>query len=71
MNSANVGTSKRLQRLLRALEDGREYSTLALSRLAHLMAVSASVAELRDNGYDIHCERRGQLWYYRLTTARA
>ena len=70
MNAADSTSSKRLQRLLRALSDGKEHSTLNLSRRAHVMAVSASVAELRENGFDVECQRRGKAWYYRLTGAR-
>jgi len=67
MNAANVESSPRLKRLLRALSDRKEHSTLNLSRRAHVMAVSAAVAELRDNGCSINCQRRGKAWYYQLT----
>lgn len=67
MKAANLDSSPRLKRLFRALSDGKKHSTLNLHRRAHVMAISAAVAELRDNGFDITCQRKGDIWYYQLS----
>ena len=66
MNSAKLNNSPRLQRVLQVLSTGREYSTLDIIRRARVCAVNSIVSELRDNGVDIHCERRDNIWYYRM-----
>ena len=66
MNYARLESSPRLQRLAEALADGREHSTLDLALRAGICAVNSAIAELRNNGYDIDCTRRGDLWFYRL-----
>ena len=57
MHSAAL-SSPRLQRLLEALSDGRPHSTRNLVHSAEVMAVSATVAELREHGAVIHCQAR-------------
>ena len=66
MNSANLD-SPRLQHVLSVLGDGLEHSTLEIVTEAHVRAVNSAVAELRDNGVSINCERRGDVWIYRKT----
>ena len=66
MNAADPDKSARLRRVLGVLADGREHSTLDLLTQARVCAVSACVAELRQAGHLIDCERRGDVWYYAL-----
>ena len=66
INYARLETSDRLRRVLSVLADGREYTTLDLMAFARVCAVSTAVAELRANGFDIRCQRRGDLWFYRM-----
>ena len=64
MKSAQLSRSKRLQRVRNVLLDGLRHTTRDIVRKAHVMAVSACVSELRDNGCHIDCERVGDRWYY-------
>lgn len=64
MNAANVGTSPRLQRVLRALAAGEKLSTLQIIERAQVCAVNSCIAELRANGHPIECERAGGIWRY-------
>jgi hypothetical protein len=66
INHARIETSDRLRRVLAVLADGREYTTLDLMAYARVCAVSTAVAELRANGFSISCQRRGDLWFYRM-----
>ena len=66
MNAANLERSARLQRVLALLSSGREYSTMEIVQQAQVMAVSAAVSELRAQGKNIKCKRRGNVWYYRM-----
>ena len=66
MHYARIEHSPRLQRLLSVLRQGGWYSTRDLVKEAEVMAISSAVDELRENGFDIQCERRKQYWYYRL-----
>lgn len=68
---AKLETSDRLRRVLSVLADGREDNTLDLMAYARVCAVSTAVAELRANGFDIRCQRRGDLWFYRMEVADA
>ena len=52
---AKLSESPRLQRLHKLLMSGEEYSTLEIIKQAQVMAVSAAVCELRENGFDIIC----------------
>lgn len=67
--------SVRLRRILKVLSDGRPHSTRQIVRRARVMAVSACVAELRQNGAEIACVREtdpvsGALrWNYTMTKA--
>jgi biotin operon repressor len=66
MNYARLESSPRLKRLAEVLADGREHSTLDIALRAGICAVNSAVAELRENGYDIDCQRRGDTWSYQL-----
>ena len=66
MNSARLSKSDRLQRALSVLRDGKFHTTRDLIRKASICAVNSVVAELRANGINITCERRKDLWYYKL-----
>lgn len=72
MHSGSLDTSPRLQRVHELLSDGREYSTRDIREGAHIEAVSATVAELRDNGAEIECRQSvsgtgSRIWLYRMT----
>ncbi len=67
--------SARLRRILKVLSDGHPHSTREIVRRARVMAVSACMAELRQNGAEIVCVREtdpvsGALrWNYTMTKA--
>lgn len=63
MHAAKLEHSPRLQQLLSVLRQGRWYSTRELVKLAEVMAINSAADELRENGFDVQCERRGQYWY--------
>lgn len=71
MKSARLETSQRLQRVAALLADGRGHSTLEIMPGAGVCAVNSCVAELRDNGFSIHCRREGDIWRYRMTETGA
>ena len=66
MHYARLEHSPRLQRLLAVLRQGGWYSTRDLVKQAEVMAINSAADELRANGFNVECERRGQYWYYRL-----
>lgn len=66
MHYARLEHSPRLQRLLSVLRQGGWYSTRDLVKKAEVVAISSAVDELRANGFEVQCERRGRYWYYRL-----
>ena len=66
MHYARLEHSPRLQRLLAVLRQGGWYSTRDLVKQAEVMAINSAADELRANGFEVQCERRGQYWYYRL-----
>ena len=66
MNAARLGHSDRLQRVKRFLSDHKPHSTLEIVKKANVCAVNSIVSELRANGLPIQCQRRGDLWYYRM-----
>lgn len=65
MHAAKLENSDRLARVDALLKSGNEYSTLEIVVGANVCAVNSIVAELRANGQDIRCVRRGNTWYYR------
>ena len=66
MNAARIQTSPRLKRVGDYLSDGREHTTLDIVQACQVCAVNSIIAELRQNGRVIHCQRRGDIWYYRM-----
>ena len=66
MNAANIEKSARLGRVLDLLSQGGEFTTLDIIKQASVCAVNSIVAELRCNGFEINCQRRGDKWFYRL-----
>jgi hypothetical protein len=66
MHAASIDKSERLGRVLKLLSQGGEFTTLDIIQLANVCAVNSIVAELRQNGFDIDCQRRGKNWFYRL-----
>jgi hypothetical protein len=66
MNAALLEKSPRLQRVLALLQRGGRFTTRDIIEQAQVCAVNSSIAELRSNGYQIRCERRGDVWTYEL-----
>ena len=66
MNAANPHKSERLKRVIRLLKKRREFSTLEIIQRANVCAVNSIIAELRQAGHKITCQRRGDRWFYRL-----
>lgn len=66
MNAADINRSDRLQRVATLLKSGRPYSTMEIINKAQVCAVNSIVAELRENGFDIVCNRLGNVWMYRM-----
>lgn len=66
MNAASIQRSNRLARVYKLLSLGGEYTTLDIVTGAQVCAVNSIISELRTNGYDIKCQRRGDKWFYRL-----
>lgn len=75
MHHARLASSPRLIRALRVLMAARRpVGTRTLMRRAHICAVNAVIAELRENGAEIVCAQRvlpdGQRrWTYQLIKA--
>jgi len=71
MHAATL-SSNRLQRVRRLLADGRPHSTRDISRRTHVLAISACVAELRQNGAEIVCQRErvGEKWVFFYTMTK-
>lgn len=78
MNAATLA-SRRLQRVLAVLADGRPHTTRSIVRKARVVAVSACIAELRQLGAEITCVRRaarspmgeGRIWLFDYTMTKA
>jgi hypothetical protein len=66
MHAASIDKSDRLARVYKLLSQGGEFSTLDIVTGAQVCAVNSIVSELRQNGFDIDCKRRGDKWFYRL-----
>ncbi len=58
MHAAKLDSSARLQRLYGYLSDGAWHTTRDIVFDAHVMAVNAAVAELRENGLTVECRMR-------------
>ncbi len=59
MHSAKLKTSKRLQRTLAVLKQGKA-TTRQIIRKAHVCAVNSIITELRANGMKINCRCLGR-----------
>lgn len=68
MHHANIESSDRLRRVLGVLErrGKRGASSMDLVMMARVVAPGTCVSELRHQGYDIGCQRKGDVWTYRL-----
>ena len=66
MNAASIDKSKRLQRVDDLLSTGKRFSTMEIIRYAKVAAVNSIISELRANGRQITCERKGDVWYYQM-----
>lgn len=66
MNAASIEKSKRLQRVDELLATGKKYSTMDIIQYANVAAVNSIISELRANGRQIKCERKGDVWYYQM-----
>ena len=67
MNAAKIDKSKRLQRVDDLLSTGKRFSTMEIIQYAKVAAVNSIISELRANGRQITCERKGDVWYYQAT----
>jgi|TARA_R110000868_G_scaffold119068_2_gene315486 hypothetical protein len=68
MKAASIERSSRLNRVLDLLSKGGEFTTLDIIKSANVCAVNSIIAELRQNGFGINCQRRGDKWFYKLET---
>jgi hypothetical protein len=68
MKAASIERSSRLNRVLDLLSKGGEFTTLDIIKSANVCAVNSIIAELRQNGFGINCQRRGDEWFYKLET---
>jgi len=66
MNAASIESSERLNRVLELLSQGGEFNTLDIIKEANVCAVNSIISELRQNGFDIACQRRADKWFYKL-----
>jgi hypothetical protein len=66
VNAAQIDKSDRLQKVAKLLGRGGEYTTMEIIQKAGVCAVNSIISELRQNGYDIRCERRADKWFYRM-----
>jgi len=66
MNHANIKRSKRLQKVLGVLMDGKKHSTWDLVEYGRTVAPATCVSELRCNGYSITHTCANGVHYYQL-----
>ena len=70
MHAATLHRSARLTRLHSLLAKGGEFTTMELVVGAKVMAISAAIAELRQNGAVINCRQEhrptGRVWLYSM-----
>lgn len=67
---AKLSQSPRLQRVRDFLIDGEWHSSRDIIVGANICAISAAISELRYNGCNVDCERRGDVWFYRMGKAK-
>ena len=63
IHAAKVDNSPRLQRVLEVLLDYKPHTTRDIIRRAFCCAVNSCISELRENGYEITCNRIGRSRY--------
>ena len=66
LHAASLEKSERLKRVLAVLQDGAKHTTRDIIRKAKVCAVNSIAAEIRANGIQVECERRGSKWFYWL-----
>ena len=66
MKAASLEKSDRLNRVRDLLLQGGEFSTLDIIKQVNVCAVNSIIAELRQNGINVSCQRRGERWFYKL-----
>ena len=66
MHHAHLSSSARLQRVLNLLSDGQPHSTMDIVTGARVCAVNSIIAELREQGIAITCQRTANVWRYQL-----
>lgn len=66
MNHAQLMSSKRLQRVLQYMADGKEHTTMDIIHGAKVCAVNSIVSELRRNGIAVTVRRDRGVFFYRL-----
>lgn len=71
LHAARLSKSDRLMRVLTVLQSGGEHTTRDIIQKAAVCAVNSIIAELRANGINIECERRGDAWFYWIPYAKA
>lgn len=66
MNNAIVSKSKRLQRVLDALERYSLISSWELMQVARVVSPGTCVSELRQQGYIVSCSKQNGVFIYQL-----
>jgi len=65
IHAANPDKSEQLSAIIWALGRGTR-STAQLHEASGSHAISTRISELRANGYDIRCKRKGGVYFYTL-----
>lgn len=63
---ARIENSPRLKLVFDYLTDGEWHTTRDIIEGAQVCAVNSCADEIRANGFQVDCERRGSVWVYRL-----
>jgi hypothetical protein len=67
MNVARLSKSLRLQLVLDYLQNRPNGATsMEIIQACRVVAPATVVSELRHQGYDIECQRKGDAWHYRM-----
>lgn len=61
---AKFADSERLQRFLDLLLDGQKHTTLQIIQGAGVCAVNSAACELRENGFEVECDRKNPASYW-------
>ena len=70
IHAARLSKSPQLQRVFSFWSDGHWHSTMDTITHCNVCAVNAIASELRKNLVPVECERRGDVWWYRITQQR-